>query len=139
MIFVRRRVAALIVRDGQLLVARQRARGPSGRHDGALYLTPPGGGIESGESPFDAVVREVREEVGLTVTSATFVARIDHPGGSTAVYETAVEEGDPVLGKDPELECDCPRLVGLQWVPAPPLAAWSGKNAARSLKVEISG
>lgn len=113
---MRQRVAALIERDGQLLVARQRARGPTGRHDGVLYLTPPGGGIELGETPVDAVIREVREEVVLIVSSATFLACIDHPGGRTAVYEVVVEPGGPVSGMDPEIECDCPRLVGLEWV-----------------------
>lgn len=129
----------MIVRDGQFLVVRQRARGPSGRHDGVLYLTPPGGGIEPGETPVDAVVREVREEVGLIVFSAVFLARIDHSGGSTAVYEVLVEAGDPVLGVDPEIECDCPRLVGLEWMPAPPRGVWNSADAVQSLKVEITG
>jgi 8-oxo-dGTP diphosphatase len=135
---MRQRVAALIERHGHLLVVRQRARGPSGRHDGALYLTPPGGGIEPGETPAEAVIREVREEVGLTATSATFVARVDHPGGWTRMYLVVVEPGEPALGVDPEIECDCPRLVGIDWVPAPPRAVWSSANALSSLKVELT-
>ncbi len=61
----RQRVAAyaVIVRDGQILLSRL-----------APYLsateawTLPGGGIDFGEHPGDAVVREVHEETGLDVT-----------------------------------------------------------------------
>lgn len=135
---MRQRVAALIERDGYLLVVRQRARGVSGRHDGAQYLTPPGGGVEPGESPAQTVVREVLEETGLVVSSTSFVCRIDHSGGSTAVFSASVEPGDPALGIDPEIECDCPRLVGLEWVPAPSREAWRGADALAILKVDIS-
>jgi 8-oxo-dGTP diphosphatase len=61
----RQRVAAyaVVVRDDRILLTRL-----------APYLTPeerwtlPGGGIDFGEHPRDAVVREVREETGLDVT-----------------------------------------------------------------------
>jgi hypothetical protein len=39
---VRRRVAAVIVRAGRLLMVRERGRGPEGRHDGLEYWTLPG-------------------------------------------------------------------------------------------------
>ncbi len=53
--------SALVVRDGRLLVTR-RARDPfAGR------LDLPGGFIEPGEHPEDAVRRELREETGLEV------------------------------------------------------------------------
>ena len=55
----RLRVAAyaVCVRDGAVLLARW--VGPEGR-----LWTLPGGGIEHGEDPFDAVRREVEEETG---------------------------------------------------------------------------
>src|SRR5205807_5079554 len=54
-------VSAAIVRDGRVLVVR-RARAP------ALGLfTLPGGVVEAGESLAEAVVREVCEEIHVTV------------------------------------------------------------------------
>ncbi len=60
--FRKQRVAAyaLVVRDGAVLLTRFSERG---FHTGQWGL--PGGGIEHGEHPRDAVVREVREETGL--------------------------------------------------------------------------
>ena len=54
-------VSAAIVRAGRVLVVR-RARPPSS----GLY-TLPGGGVETGETLHEAVVREVHEETGLSV------------------------------------------------------------------------
>ncbi len=60
--FRMQRVAAyaLVVRDGAVLLTRFSERG---FHTGQWGL--PGGGIEHGEHPRDAVVREVAEETGL--------------------------------------------------------------------------
>jgi 8-oxo-dGTP diphosphatase len=54
-------VSAAIIRDGKVLIVR-RARPPAG----GLY-TLPGGGVEPGETLFEAVMREVREETALEV------------------------------------------------------------------------
>jgi 8-oxo-dGTP pyrophosphatase MutT (NUDIX family) len=43
----RQRAAAVIIRGGQLLIARERGTGPAGRHEGQEYWTLPGGGIPS--------------------------------------------------------------------------------------------
>lgn len=59
----RQRVAAyaLAIRDDRVLLARISARGA---HPGSWTL--PGGGVDHGESPRQAVAREVREEAGLS-------------------------------------------------------------------------
>ncbi len=54
-------VSAAIFRDGRVLIVR-RGRPPA--H--GLY-TLPGGGVELGETLVEAVIREVREETGLTI------------------------------------------------------------------------
>jgi 8-oxo-dGTP diphosphatase len=60
----RQRLAAyaLLTRDDRVLLTRISARG---HHSGAWTL--PGGGVDHGETPRDAVRREVREEAGLDV------------------------------------------------------------------------
>lgn len=61
----RQRVAAyaVIVRDGAVLLSRLAPRLTSNE-----LWTLPGGGLDHGENPRDAVVREVHEETGLSVT-----------------------------------------------------------------------
>ncbi len=134
---VRERVAGIIERDGRVLMVRQRARGVSGRHDGVEYLTLPGGGIDAGETPEDAVVREVHEEVGLKVLRASYLRRVEHPGGATSLFDVVVSAGSPTLGTDPELTCSCPRLVGMSWIAAPSRAEWSGEGVRSLLKVRL--
>jgi 8-oxo-dGTP diphosphatase len=51
---------AVCVEDGNLLVARFIGHGQR-------QWTLPGGGIDHGEDPYDAVIREVAEETGYTV------------------------------------------------------------------------
>jgi 8-oxo-dGTP diphosphatase len=58
----RRGAVAVVVRDGRMLVIR-RARNVVA----PLVYCFPGGGIEGEESEEDALVRECREEVGVTI------------------------------------------------------------------------
>ncbi|MCX5073084.1 NUDIX hydrolase [Streptomyces sp. NPDC054949] len=113
----RRRVAAVIIRDGCVLMVRERGTGPTGRHDGPEYWTLPGGGLEAGEEPAEAVRREVAEEVGLHALDVRFAYEAPYPSGWTACYRVDVAPGEPRLGVDEDLVCDCPRMVGLIWVP----------------------
>ena len=114
----RRRTAAVIVRDGRVLMVRERSLGPSGRHDGLEYWTLPGGGIVDGESAEEAVRREVQEEVGLIPLTTRYLIDVPYPSGPTACFAVTVADGTPRVGKD-DLPCDCPSLVSVDWVPLP--------------------
>lgn len=77
---MKRVVAALIVEDGKLLVC-QRTR----HQTMPLKWEFPGGKIEEGEQPRDALRRELDEELGITATIGDELARIQHeyPNGGT--------------------------------------------------------
>lgn len=54
-------VAAVIFRNGRVMAAKRNAGGPS-----SLKWEFPGGKVERDESPGDALVREITEELGMT-------------------------------------------------------------------------
>jgi len=70
---VKRVVAAVIVQDGKLLVC-QRTR----HQTMPLKWEFPGGKIEEGEQPRDALRRELDEELGVQATIGDEIARIQH-------------------------------------------------------------
>ena len=54
-------VTAVVIRDGKVLLARHTYGGGKG------MLIVPGGYVEVGETPQEAVVREYREETGIEI------------------------------------------------------------------------
>jgi len=57
-------VAAIIIRDGNVLLERRAPAGVEGLDD---MWDLPGGKVECGEQPADALMREIREELGVTI------------------------------------------------------------------------
>ncbi len=81
---------ALIVRGGEILIGQHRPDEPM-----ALQWEFPGGGIEPGESPQQALARELQEELGITATIGPPVTRIRHNyrnGGAVDLQFFAVRE-----------------------------------------------
>ena len=66
----RQRVAAyaVIVRDERILLSRL-----ADRISAQELWTLPGGGLDHGEDPRDAVIREIREETGLEIEPREFL------------------------------------------------------------------
>ncbi len=82
--------AALIVRGGEVLIAQRRPDQPM-----ALQWEFPGGKIEAGESPEQALARELSEELGISATVGPRVTRIRHNyrhGGAVDLQFFAVHE-----------------------------------------------
>jgi len=83
-------VAALIVRGGEVLIGQRRADQPM-----ALQWEFPGGKIEAGESPEQALIRELDEELGIRATIGANVTHVRHNyrhGGAVDLQFFAVHE-----------------------------------------------
>ena len=66
-------VAGLIERDGQILICRRRA---GQQHP--LKWEFPGGKIEAGEEPGEALRRELNEELGIEIEASDEITRFDY-------------------------------------------------------------
>jgi len=87
---MKRVVAALIIKDGRILVC-QRTR----HQTMPLKWEFPGGKIEAGEQPREALHRELDEELGIDATIGEEVSRIRHQyktGNSVELRFHAVHE-----------------------------------------------
>jgi 8-oxo-dGTP diphosphatase len=67
--------------------------------NGRTFLSVPGGRLEPGESPEQAAVREIHEELGLRVTLAGRLADLDQQ----AYFLAVVPEESPLFLSGPEL------------------------------------
>ncbi|MBZ5656368.1 MAG: (deoxy)nucleoside triphosphate pyrophosphohydrolase [Acidobacteriia bacterium] len=79
---MKRVVAALIVKDDQILACQRTRHQPM-----PLKWEFPGGKIEEGEQPRDALRRELEEELGIEATIGNEVARIHHEYPSGGAVE----------------------------------------------------
>lgn len=64
------RAAAVIVKDGKILLLRRVKEG------WGEYWVFPGGGVERGETPEQAMIREVEEELSLHVTEQSLLFEV---------------------------------------------------------------
>ncbi len=97
-------VSALVCKDNSYLFIEQNKVG--GAYPGTLHI--PGGGLEIGEDPVDAIKRELSEEVNITVRNVRpfdFDADVvDYRGESTQLvflrFLADYESGTPKAGSD---------------------------------------
>ncbi|MFF8829302.1 NUDIX hydrolase [Streptomyces sp. NPDC015131] len=77
--------AAIIVDQSRVLMVRRRIS------EGELMWQFPAGGIEAGESPEEAAVRETLEETGLEVKAIRLLGQRVHPKTGREMSYTAAE------------------------------------------------
>jgi 8-oxo-dGTP diphosphatase len=88
-------VAAIIERDGRMLICRRTAE-----QSHALKWEFPGGKVEPGETPPQALERELTEELGIQHASGQEITRYEHtyPGKDTILlifFRITGFEGEP--------------------------------------------
>ena len=111
-------VVAAVIFQGDTIYATQRGYGPW-----RDYWEFPGGKIEPGETPEQALVREIREELDVGVTVLAPLARVeyDYPDFhlSMQCFRCRIDEGEPTL-KEHEAARWLSRkdLYSLRWLPA---------------------
>ena len=108
-------VVAAVIRDaeGRVLLAKR----PADRHMGGLWEFP-GGKVDDGEVPADALVRELREELGVAASIGhpiTFAVH-EEPGLRILLlfYAARILDGEP-KGKEGQ---------AVTWVPIAELASF---------------
>jgi len=104
--------AILIQNEAIALIKRERAN--------ELYYVFPGGQMEAGESIEAAVFRELREELGLTVTVGPLVAEVSFRGKTQYYCLATVNGGLFGTGDGPEMTGDYPLEHGAYmpvWMP----------------------
>ncbi len=115
-------VAGLILGEGQVLITQRRA-------DQALPLQWefPGGKVEPGEAPVAALVRELREEIGVEVAVGRIWDVLFHAYPAfdlvMLVYACRIVDGEPRAVE----------VADLRWLPPGELPAWDILPADRPL------
>lgn len=116
-------VAAVIVSEGRIFACRRSADRSAG-----LKWEFPGGKVERGESPSDALVRELREELDVVVYVGGLIHRGTTKVGETLIdltcFEAALVDVAPERSTDhDQLGWFLPQeLIGLDWA-APDIPA----------------
>lgn len=105
----RPRAFAAILNNEQILMTKH-------IYPDKTFWTLPGGGLESGETFEEAVIREVKEEVNLNVEVVSFLFSGQYSGGEERCYLVRLLDNlSPKMGFDPELEDNKQTLTEVKW------------------------
>ena len=108
------RSVAIVIRNGKILMERLCYKNAN---NGKEFFSVPGGGIEEGETPEQAALRELKEECGLDGTIVKPLAVIYSHGRKEYSFEVAVpDDQQAITGYDPEeAGSDNPPLREVVW------------------------
>ena len=111
-------VVAALIRDGKRVFATAR---DYGNYKG--WWEFPGGKVELGESPEDALVREIREELDSEISVDEYISTIEHDYPefhlSMRCYWCSLISGDLVLKEAEDAKwLDVETIDSVKWLPA---------------------
>ena len=107
----RNRSQAVVCRDGKLLLVEHVMKGRD-------FFNLPGGGIEDGETPEEAALRELKEEPNVEGKVIRPLAIEYKPDLESRIFSFLVEipeDAEPVKGVDPELPPEEQTIIGVTW------------------------
>jgi len=108
----RGRAQCLVIRDNKILMVKH-------KHGNDEWYCSPDGGIEKGETPEQAAVRELREECYVIGTVIKKTGEFADPyDDDNFFYTFQIDIGDqtPSLGYDPEDTAENPILSEVRWM-----------------------
>lgn len=85
------RAVCVCIDNGRVLVIRR-------VKNDRRYTVLPGGGVEEGETPAEAAVRELEEETGLKGTVVEGLATMQHDDRRAYYFRLTAAPGRPVMG-----------------------------------------
>lgn len=107
---MRNRSVVFVVKNRKILVEKL-------CYEGKTFYSIPGGGIEAGETPEQAAIRELKEECGLDGVILRKLAEIYNNGRTEHVFEVSVPENQKeVTGYDPEEPSDNQPIKEVFWM-----------------------
>ena len=111
-------VVAALIRDGKSVFATARGYG---NYKG--WWEFPGGKVEPGESPEEALVREIREELDSEISVDEYISTIEHDYPefhlSMRCYWCSLISGDLVLKEAEDAKwLDVETIDSVKWLPA---------------------
>jgi 8-oxo-dGTP diphosphatase len=94
---MRQAARAVIIHQNKLLVIKRNKFGKE-------YYILPGGGVQAGETPEQALMRELAEETGVNISTGrpVFVEEAGAPYGTQYIYLCEYAGGEPRLSPDSE-------------------------------------
>ena len=109
-------VAAIIEKNGRILIA-QRLKG-----EFAGLWEFPGGKIEEGETPEQALIREIEEEFDTELNIEEYLTTIEHQYDSFYLvmdcFICTIKTGDLILHDHMAYRIIDPNEINIDWVPA---------------------
>jgi len=122
-------------RDGQTEVLLIKPGGPFWRNKDVGAWMIPKGGIEAGEAPAEAALREFEEETGVRLTTVPFpLARVRQAGGKWVDAFAVEGDVDSAAVRSNDFECEWPPRSGrMQRFPEVAEARWMNFSQARDL------
>ena len=111
---MRNRSVVFVIRNKKILMEKLSYPSLGDR----VFYSIPGGGIEDGETPEQAAIRELKEECGLDGTIVRKLTELYNNDRTEHVFEVKVPDNqEPITGYDPEeAENEDPPLKEVLWM-----------------------